>query len=451
MDVTLARLSRALRRADVAVSPVETMDALAVVRQVGLDNPRRLRQALALTLAKTVEEKQHFETCFDRFFGQLAFSQAPKRSFFRDLDPAGLDAALAGKVSPELSARVQMLAGQRTAALAPALQEAAQAAGVDQMRHLRDKPHYAAAIAAALGTDELDAVLSDPDIELDSTLIGALRYVRHYLREQAQDYVDLQYQLNIDASGRKAIVDAALKANLTHLPKNYQQDMQRAVSRIADRLCKSHRRRRRRARRGQLDIKRTLRHNVAYDGALFDLHWRRQKPQKATVFAICDVSGSVAGVARFLLLMLYNLSDVLPNIRTFAFSSEMAEVTDVFRRKGAEAAVESVLFDWGKGNTDYGRALMDFRKLALDDINRQSTVIILGDGRNNHYQARVERLAEISARARQVIWLNPEPRESWGTGDSEMTRYAPHCFRVRRCSSLQDLSRFADELVAAQD
>jgi uncharacterized protein len=318
------------------------------------------------------------------------------------------------------------------------------------MRHLRDKSRFAAAIAQKLGVGELERLVQSADARLSGDLAAAIRYVRHYLLEQVHEYVDTQYRLTVDASGRKAIVDAALQANLAHLPPAYEAEMQRVVAKIAERLSKNHRRRRRRTRRGHLDLKRTIRLNLAYHGAFFDLHWRRNRRERATVFAICDVSGSVSRVARFLLLLLYQLSDALPNIRTFAFSSELAEVTDVFRRRPLEVAIEEVLFDWGRGNTDYGRAFSDFRDLALDDVDRRSTVIILGDARNNYYDPKSERLREIALRARQVLWLNPENSKDWGTGDSEMTRYAPHCFRVSKCSSLQDLERFADALVAAQ-
>jgi uncharacterized protein len=450
MDVTLTRFVSALRKTELSVSPAETLDAMAVVRHVGIEDPVLLRDALRLTLAKTPDEKQRFDACFERFFEQFAFRQPAKQSFFRQLDKTAALVQLRARFSPPLYEVVQAVFTDQREALALTVQRAAKRAGIDSMRNLRDKSTFAAAIGRELGIGELEQMLRASDSGLGGDLAAALRYVRHYISEQLHDYVDTQYRLNVDASGKKAIIDAALKANLTHLPPGYEADMERVVKKIADRLSKEHRQRRRRSRRGQLDIKRTIRHNLAYDGAMFDLHWRRNRRERATVFAICDVSGSVSRVARFLLLLLYQLSDVLPNVRTFAFSSELAEVTDVFRSRPVEAAVEEVLFDWGRGNTDYGRALSDFRELALDDVNRRSTVIILGDARNNYYDPKSERLKEIALRARQVLWLNPENPDNWGAGDSEMPRYAPHCFRVSRCNSLRELEHFADALVAAQ-
>ena len=450
MDITLARFVSALRRAELRVSPAETLDALAVVNCIGIDDPILLRDALALTLAKTREEKAHFGECFARFFEQLAFRTPVKQSFFRGIDR---DIALA-QAAPHLTESTRdIVAGilhNDRGGLAIAVEAAAHAAGIDSMQTLRDKATLAGRVADALGARELEQLLSSPPDELDGGVVHALRYLRHYIKQEVQQYIDTQYRLKVDASGKRAILEAALASNLTQIPTEYRGELRRVIEKLAEQLARDHRRRRRKAHRGQLDIKHTLRANVAFDETLFRLKWRRQKREKATVFALCDVSGSVSRVARFLLYLLYGLSDALPSVRTFAFSNRLGEVSDVFRDKPIEVAIEEALFDWGKGNTDYGRAFLDFRDLALNDVNHRSTVIILGDARNNFYEPHVERLKAISQRAKRVLWLNPEPRENWGEGDSEMLRFAPYCFRVSRCNSLTDLERFAEALVATQ-
>lgn len=449
MDLTLARFVTALRKADVRVSPAETLDAFAVARRLGVANPTALRNGLSLALAKTVADKERFEACFERFFEQLGFRAPVKQTFFRGIDRDGLLAQLAPLASRNLHDVLTDVFHDDRSHLALRLELVASAAHLEEMRALRDRAAFSEQLARDLGVDELDAVLRDAGGSLGTTTAHALRYVRQYLRDEVHAYVDTQYRLRVDASGRKAILDAALKSSLAQLPPEFHSDMRAQVVRIAERLSKDHRRRRKVAKRGALDLKRTLRSNIAYDETLFDLHWRKQSREKAGVFALCDVSGSVSRVARFLLLLLYQLADVLPHIRSFAFSSRLGEVTDLFEAQSLEKAVETALFDWGKGNTDYARAFTDFRELALSDINHRSTVIILGDARNNHYDPRPERLKEIADRAKQVLWLNPEPEEQWGEGDSEMLRYAPHCFRVTRLASLRDLERFADMLVAA--
>ena len=167
------------------------------------------------------------------------------------------------------------------------------------------------------------------------------------------------------------------------------------------------------------------------------------------MFVLCDVSGSVAQVARFLLLFLYELADVLPNVRSFAFSSTLGEVTDTFSRKAGEDAVEEALFVWGKGTTDYGRAFRDFRELCGRDLDRRSTVVVLGDGRNNYFDPNAKLLKEISNRVKQVFWLNPETRDRWADGDSEMRHYAPYCLQVKTCNRIDHIESFADRLLTA--
>jgi uncharacterized protein with von Willebrand factor type A (vWA) domain len=134
-------------------------------------------------------------------------------------------------------------------------------------------------------------------------------------------------------------------------------------------------------------------------------------------------------------------------VRSFAFSSDLGEVSDLFARNPIDDAIALTLRQYGGGSTDYGQALADFRKRCLDDLDRRATVIMLGDARNNFGDARTDVLKEIYERARRVIWLNPEPRAMWNTGDSEMRCYAPYCHNVEECGTLAQLERFVSRLL----
>ena len=179
---------------------------------------------------------------------------------------------------------------------------------------------------------------------------------------------------------------------------------------------------------------------------MFNTYWRQVRKEKPQILAVCDVSGSVAAYAKFLLLFLYSLQDVLPKVRSFAFSSHLGEVSDFFDEHPVEKAIELVNWKYG-GATDYGNSLIDFAKLALDDINSNTTVIILGDARNNNGDPRLDILQGIYQRSRQVIWLNPESRRAWGTGDSEMLRYLSACHFSAECNNLKQLERIVDQLL----
>ena len=190
----------------------------------------------------------------------------------------------------------------------------------------------------------------------------------------------------------------------------------------------------------------TIRKGIPTDGVMFNTYWRQIKKEKPQILAVCDVSGSVAAYAKFLLMFLYSLQDVLPKVRSFAFSSNLGEVSDMFVDYPIEKAIEMVNWKYG-GATDYGTALTDFSNLAMDDINSNTTVIILGDARNNNGDPKLEIMHSIYQRAKQVIWLNPETRRAWGTGDSEMTRYQSACHFSAECNNLKQLERIVDQLL----
>jgi len=240
--------------------------------------------------------------------------------------------------------------------------------------------------------------------------------------------------------------DVLSKTRLSNIEHTYLHRVHDLVRKMAKKLAARHSHKRREYRRGQLNMPRTMRAGIANDGLMFDVHWRRTRKEKPQILAICDVSGSVAAYAKFLLLFLYSLQDVLPRVRSFAFSSNLGEVSELFEQYPVEKAIELVNWKYG-GATDYGTALTDFANLALDDINSNTTVIILGDARNNKGDPKLEIMQSIYQRSRQVIWLNPESRRAWATGDSEMQRYQSACHFAAECNNLKQLERIIDQLL----
>jgi uncharacterized protein with von Willebrand factor type A (vWA) domain len=445
MEALMTRFVHALRSAQVPVSPAETLDGFRVAEVVGLQDRVLLRNALALTLAKSRTEKDRFDACFDRFFGQLAFAEKPKPTLLASFDHEELLRAARANLSTRTQELAELVLAQNQTELALKVQELAERIHIQDMQALRDKSHFSELLGRELGVAEFAALQT----QLSGALASGAGYLRQYVQTQIKTYVDVQYRLIVDASGRRALLDAAIKGNLDQVSPEYYREVEKVVQRIADRLTQQHKRRNNRAHRGVLDVRRMLRKNLAYDGSFFHLAWRKRKKEQAAVYVVCDVSNSVARIARFLLLLLHSLNDVLPNVRSFAFSNRLGEVTDTFSRNTSSQAIEQAMFDWGKGTTDYGKALVDFRELVHHKLDSRSTVIFLGDARSNYFDPRADILKEVQGRAKQVFWLNPEPRDGWGEGDSEMKRYAPFCLRVHRLASLQDLERFADTLLTA--
>ena len=448
MEMTLARFVHALRNAEVPVSPAETLDGFEVVQHVGIRNPELLRDSLSLVLAKTREEKSRFADCFERFFHQLAFQHAPKRALLKEEAREATVAFVREQSGQRLADLVEQAYRKDRSELALDVQMAGNRMNISGMETLREKGSLVESIARALGLNALDTLI-DHHTERRDDLIASLRYLRQYLKEEIKEYVDGQYEINVDPTGKRALIDRALTGNLDQVPKDYYDEIDRVVHKLADRLAQTHKRKRRRAHRGVLDIKRMIRKNIAYDGAFFEIEFRQRKVERSEVFVVCDVSGSVARVSRFLLMLLYDLQEVLPSVRSFAFSNRLGEITDLFNRQSHEAAVEDALYSWGNGNSDYGRSLVDLRQLIHQDLDHRSTLVFLGDARNNYYEARADVFRQLTGRARQTFWLNPESRESWGEGDSIISTYATHCLRIDSCGKLRDIERFADRLLTA--
>jgi len=453
IDRTLVNFLRAVRGADVRVSVAETLDAVEVARFVGWENRDALKQGLGLALAKTVEEKTRFDATFDAFFSAVAntvdnedeFDQSEETSSSDDVDD-GL-------------ARL-LLDGDR-AELIAALEEAAAAVDLNEIRFFTQRGLYTQRILREMGVEGLDAAIREAQQAggvgdglgngqgsgQRPGLAGDLEAARARLFESAKDLVERRLSIYGAETSRDLKESRLRRSKLGNLDRRDQEEMRRLVTRIAKRLAALHSRKPKRRNRGMLDLRRTMRKNYANDGIMFDLEWKRKKVAKPKVMAICDVSGSVAAVARFLLQFLYALHDILNDVRSFAFSGKLIETSDFFKRHDVEVAVDQVMNAVGYMSTDYGKSLEDFREGWLEDVDKRTTIVILGDGRSNNTEPRSDILKELSERSKRILWLNPEPPPLWGTGDSEIYRYKPYCNLMREVNTLQHLERIVNDLV----
>jgi uncharacterized protein len=496
MDQLLTRFIRALRNADVRISTAETLDAFNALQLIGYGDRRLLKNSLALVLPKTLDEKAAFDACFDQFFSFRERELAPPVSSgdVAEEGPAvnstgesgsgnvgGTDEAqgertggrrpstvtqrnsnstedtssteplqLTGEMPSPQSQLGQLLNHGDPIQITAAIQVAGQRVKVHEIEVFTQKGVYTRRIMEAMGhadlQREIETLISSAEIP-DRRLAQDLTRRRDWLRERVRDYVEHQFLLHADVSGRRLREDLLRNAKLSTLDQRHHRMIQELVRRMARRLVSAYSRRRKVFRRGQLHVPRTLRNNMKYDDAIFDLHWRSTKVARPKVFAICDVSGSVADYARFMLMFLYSLEEVLPKVRSFAFSSELGEVSELFARNPLDVAIALTMKQYGSGSTDYGQALADFNQRCLDEIDKRTTIIILGDARNNYGDARTDTVKQLYERSRRVIWLNPEPRPMWNTGDSELRHYAAYCHQVEECGTLTQLERVVSRLL----
>ncbi len=226
--------------------------------------------------------------------------------------------------------------------------------------------------------------------------------------------------------------------------------LRREIERMAQKLRTQASLRPRHRRRGRLDIRRTLRSALATGGTPFALKLRHRRVEKPRLCILCDISDSVRHVSRFMLQFVYTLQEMFSKVRSFVFVSDLGEATDLFSRHELDAAVERALSGaviHVYANSNYGRAFRQFVDSHLEAVTTRTTVIVIGDGRSNYFPPEAWALARVRARAKHVLWLNPEQPASWIFGDSAMRDYKPHTSRVEVVYNLDSLRRVVDELV----
>nr|MBA2637205.1 VWA domain-containing protein [Solirubrobacterales bacterium] len=222
----------------------------------------------------------------------------------------------------------------------------------------------------------------------------------------------------------------------------------RVVTQLKRRLKTEGRESRGQRRRGQVDMRRTLRASLQSGGVPVVLKERPVRPRRPELYVLCDVSTSVTSASVFFLSVLHALHDAFRKMRSFVFIERVSEVTDVFaRERDFRAVSEAISADAGvadvSGYTDYGRVWDEFRTLVEDELHPRATLIVLGDARTNGREPRADIFAQIAARARRTFWLNPEPRLYWNYGDSVIATYAQHCdaFECWTTGQLEDFVR----------
>jgi uncharacterized protein with von Willebrand factor type A (vWA) domain len=225
--------------------------------------------------------------------------------------------------------------------------------------------------------------------------------------------------------------------------------LRKEVHRLANVLRTRIALRQRRAKTGALDAKATIRTNLKHGSVPIEIkhHDRTLKPR---LVAICDVSTSMRSCSEFMLSLIFALQDQISKTHAFAFIDHLEYITPDLSTHDSNKAVQQVLDRMPSGyyNTDLGYTLGMFADQRLDLVDSRTTFIIVGDGRNNYNDPRLDIFRQLSRRARRTIWLNPEPPTLWGTGDSDMLKYAPECGVILQVGNLAQLAAAVDKLLA---
>ena len=441
MERVLTDFVKALRNSSIRVSPAETLDATEVLEKIGYDNRELLKNTLSITLSKTPEEKEKFNDCFEDFFREKLSSDDNE---IKDSQQVPAEQ----KINSELA---QNLLQDSYADIELSISKAGEEAEIREIKYFTQRAVFSRRILDLMGVanleEELNLLGQLDKSEMPSDLEQKLRNELTNLRERVSDYVQQQFLLHGDVSGEQLREQVFKSMNMGQIDRSYLHEVHSLVRKMAKKLANMHSRRKKNYRRGKLDIRRTIRDNWVNQGILFNLRWSYKKVDKPKILVICDVSGSVGSYARFMLMFLFSLTEVVSKIRAFVFSSHLGEVTDEFKGGNLENSIETALSKYGGGSTDYSHALSDFVSLCIDEIDKKTTVVILGDARNNFGPEKADLLKSVYERSKQVYWLNPEGKYRWNTGDSVMNTYSAYCTKVFECGTLVQLERVISTLL----
>jgi uncharacterized protein with von Willebrand factor type A (vWA) domain len=424
-----------LRAAGLPVSLTENVDAMQAVVHVPLDDRDALRVAMAATLVKRPEHRPAFDAVFDAFF-----SISPGPVGDDEADPGAdlsalLDAALRSG-DDEALRRVARLAVARLS-------------GMESGRGVRGSAYVFQTLRLLDLDGALARLLSGAGwLERDDLAAGATRVREEVESEVRRKLVAERGPAAVARSVRRPLPE---DVDFLHASRDDLAALHRSLRPLARRMAARLARRRRQGRHGRLDFRRTLRRSLSTGGVPADPKFRRPHPHKPEIVVLADVSGSVATFARFTLQLVHALAGEFSAVRTFVFIDGIDEVTRLFTGTDdlAEALTrvhEEADVIAADGHSDYGRALASFWSRWGREIGPRSSVVVLGDARNNYHAANAWVLGELRRRARRVWWLDPEPRSYWDTGDSIVSEYGAFCDGVFECRNLRQLEAFVSQI-----
>jgi uncharacterized protein with von Willebrand factor type A (vWA) domain len=304
----------------------------------------------------------------------------------------------------------------------------------DQLRELA-----ASLEAAGLSPEEAEALRNLIERLMEAARRSVRAFTERELQKQSHDYME------------KFRRETLLEKSFYHLTEEEIRRMREVVERLAQKIKNILSIRRRRLKRGKLDLHQTLRRNMSRGGVPFEVIFKQRKKDRPKLVILCDVSSSVANVSRFMLQFVYSLQEAFTKIRSFVFVAEIGEVTHVFQESDINQAIEKALDGGDTINvytrSNFGYTFHYFWQNYLSAIDNKTTVLILGDARNNYNDPRAWCLRDMHNKAKNVVWLNPESPSAWGFGDSVMNRYLPYIDIAEECRNLRQLSSMIDRLV----
>ena len=470
-----------LRNAGLPVSLTENLDAMEAVLHIPLDDRNAFKYALAATLVKNHSHWRAFETVFEVYFSlrgtEYSIDEDGEAGPELDLDDdqvgelpegAGKGDGSGGHgegMTPEELAEAlyqALLKGDQAMMRAMARQAVKRYAGMEPGRPVGGTYYLYRTMRNLDLEGMLERLMEQSRQDSPEPLSSLEERLEH---DEFETRIE-QLKQEIEAEIRRRLVaDRGVEAMAKTLRKPLPEDidfmhasreemisLRKALQPLTRRLAVRLARKRRHGRKGALDFRNTVRHSLSYGGVPAEPKFKYPRPAKPEIFVVADISGSVAAFARFTLHLVHAIASQFSRVRSFVFIDGIDEVTRFF--EGEEDIVQAIHrvnteadVVWVDGHSDYGHAFEVFWNRWGREIGPKTTVIILGDARNNYHASQSWVIKEMRQKARHVYWLNPEPKAYWDTGDSIVGEYGVHCDGTFECRNLRQLERFVDHLV----
>ena len=414
MEWTIVNFVSALRESGIRVSPSESLDAVQAASLCGMEGRRLTRRLLRLTLVKNVNDIPLFNEVFNRFFNRF--------------QPEELD------VPGVLNAAIISMEGEFTC--------------MGACHDDDDEPGPLIKLDSDIAPEDLEELKSlheiDPDDSDGSEILIQIKGYRGKAKTPRPTRRYTQNPLLIELNKVNAEVH---RVTFTH---EEQAAMQDVVSRMMMRLRKDMRRMKNDQSRGKLHVIRTIQKNYRHDMVPFQVALRRKRREKPRLVVLCDVSYSVSHASRFMMLLLHTLQNQPLDVRSFIFNREVEEITEMLANMPVNDLMETIdkgdIIDLDE-NSSFGKVFVSFKKKYLENLRGRPAFIILGDARNNYDEANDWVLAELREKARYMLWLTPEERDTWSRGDCLMETYGAYCDKVEVVNTVEDLSRVVEDLL----
>lgn len=465
-----------LRNAGLPVSLTENLDAMEAVQHIPIEDREAFKYALGATMVKNNAHWRAFETVFEVYFSlrgpeyKLVEGDSDIDEMWREMQEAqqqgdgksgggGMDS-----LTPEEMMNLLMQAlknGDQGMMRALAKQAVQRFAGMEPGRPVGGT-YY---LYRTLRNLDLEG-MQDKLMEASKQEVGGeLTPLEERLEKDEFDSRIEQFKKEIEAEIRRRLVadrgaEAMAKTLRKPLPEDVEfmhasrdemQALKKSLYPLTRKLAARLARKRRHGRKGPLDFRNTVRHSLSSGGVPIDPKFKYPRPAKPELVVIADISGSVAAFARFTLMLVYALQGQFSKVRSFVFIDGIDEVTDYFKNtEDIQEAIHRVNTEadvvWVDGHSDYGHAFEVFWDKWGKEISPKTTVLLLGDARNNYHANQAWVIKNIRQKARHVYWLNPEPKSYWNTGDSIVGDYGTHTDGVFECRNLRQLEAFVEKL-----